>query len=163
MTMSKNNNYKFRTDYAAMYPGVEISDELMAFLKKSDRKMEYMERDIKRDRVLKGADRKAVRDSNGRTIALPELETSLDQLISEDWEFPDSAPSPEELCIQKETYAELHRCIDLLNDDERVLIQALFFDELTEREAAQLLGISQPAVHRRKEKILNQLKQFIKL
>lgn len=48
-----------------------------------------------------------------------------------------------------------------LNQDERALIQALFYDELSEMECAALLSISQPAVHKRKVKILAKLKKIM--
>ena len=36
-----------------------------------------------------------------------------------------------------------------------------FFEKMTEREVAHSLGISQPAVHKKKNKILNKLKHFL--
>ena len=45
--------------------------------------------------------------------------------------------------------------------EERALIQALFFDERKESELAMELGISQPAVYKRKMKILKKLKIFL--
>jgi hypothetical protein len=39
---------KFRPDYAKLYPGIHISAEVMAVLKKGDRKEEYQEYDLKR-------------------------------------------------------------------------------------------------------------------
>lgn len=41
------------------------------------------------------------------------------------------------------------------------MIVALFFEEKTERELAAVLGISQPAVHKQKNKILKKLKTFL--
>ena len=45
--------------------------------------------------------------------------------------------------------------------EERALIQALFFDERKESELAMELGISQPAVYKRKTKILKKLKLLL--
>lgn len=48
-----------------------------------------------------------------------------------------------------------------LSEDERQLIHALFFEGLTEREYAKIIGISQPAVHKRLIKVLSQLKKHL--
>ena len=55
----------------------------------------------------------------------------------------------------------LHTALSLLTPEERALIQALFFDERKESELAVELGISQPAVYKRKMKILKKLKIFL--
>lgn len=63
-----------------------------------------------------------------------------------------------ELKIMSET---LHRCIDLLNSKEKELIQALYFQGLSERNYAEFKGVSQNAIHKRKKRILAKLKKFI--
>ncbi len=55
----------------------------------------------------------------------------------------------------------LHRCIDLLNSKEKELIQALYFQGLSERDYAEFEGVSQNAIHKRKKRILAKLKKFI--
>ena len=47
-----------------------------------------------------------------------------------------------------------------LTKEERDLIYALFFDEKTESEVAKSLGVSQQAIHKRKNRILKKLKNF---
>ncbi len=63
-----------------------------------------------------------------------------------------------ELKIMSET---LHRCIDLLTPKEKELIQALYFQGLSERDYAEFEGVSQNAIHKRKKRILAKLKKFI--
>ncbi len=55
----------------------------------------------------------------------------------------------------------LYKALDTLTERERKLIEALFFEEMTEREVAHSLGISQPDVHKQKNKILKKLKHFL--
>ena len=55
----------------------------------------------------------------------------------------------------------LYKALEKLTEKERKLIEALFFEEMTEREVALSLGISQPAVHKQKNKILKKLKFFL--
>jgi len=136
-----------------LYPGVHINDEVLSVLKKSDRKMEYQEYDLKVERPVKDAD--------GIVIALlPAREDSLERLLESEMQFVSGGYSLEELIEAREEVDELYRCLDLLNADERALIDALFFDGLTEREYADRIGRSQPSVHERKRRILAKIRNF---
>jgi RNA polymerase sigma factor (sigma-70 family) len=140
---------------------VEVSAEVYSVFAAAERKMEYMELDLKRDRVLQDADGRAVLDENGYPVALPEREVSLDKLIDEDWDYPSSESSPEDAVIGRLEIDALHSCLDLLGADERELIGALFFKGLTEREYAKMLGISKTALHARKVKVLAKIKTLL--
>ena len=56
---------------------------------------------------------------------------------------------------------KLHQCLDLLSEDERNLINAIYFNGITEREFAKVQGVSQVAVHKRKHRILKKIKKLI--
>ncbi len=49
----------------------------------------------------------------------------------------------------------------LLSDSEQALIQAIFFEELSEREVGLRLGITQSVVNKRKAKILAKLRKIM--
>ena len=49
----------------------------------------------------------------------------------------------------------------LLSDSEQALIQAIFFDGLTEREVGFRLGMTQSVINKRKAKILAKLRKII--
>ena len=49
----------------------------------------------------------------------------------------------------------------LLSDSEQALIQAIFFEELSEREVSLRLGITQSVVNKRKAKILAKLRKIM--
>ena len=51
--------------------------------------------------------------------------------------------------------------LSLLTPEERALIQALFFEEKTERQYADELGVYRNAVHVRKIKVLKKLKSLL--
>lgn len=140
---------------------LEVSEEIYTTYAQGGYKMENMEFGFKYDRVLKGADGKAVRDDNGQAVILPEREVSLDRLIDEDWEYPSSGPSTEDTVLGQLDVEALYSCLDLLAVGERELITALFFNGLTEREYAGKLGISKTALHARKNKVLAKLKIFL--
>lgn len=56
---------------------------------------------------------------------------------------------------------QLHRCIDLLTAKEKELVQAIYFQGLTERDFAEIEGVTQNAIHKRKARILAKLKKFL--
>ena len=76
-----------------------------------------------------------------------------------DW----NAPSVEDQVWTNLLYEHLHQCISQLTLEEQDLIHSLFFEWKTEREYAKTIGISQAAVHKRRSKILNKLRQLIKI
>ena len=75
--------------------------------------------------------------------------------------FADTKTNVEATVINKMTVAELRKAFLLLSPDERELIKVLFIDGATERKAAEIYGISQVAIHKRKNKILAKLKDFL--
>jgi RNA polymerase sigma factor (sigma-70 family) len=73
----------------------------------------------------------------------------------------DKAVDLEKLVEVKMQIEALNRALDNLSPDEREIIQALFYEEITQRDLAKKLNISQGAVFRRKEKILKKLKVLL--
>lgn len=63
--------------------------------------------------------------------------------------------------VLNEMKDRLEKAIQLLSDDEIRVIQAYFYDEQSERQIAEKLGISKTALHYRKQKILNKLKKIL--
>jgi RNA polymerase sigma factor (sigma-70 family) len=53
----------------------------------------------------------------------------------------------------------LHNALSLLPESKRNLIRRLFFENESETEVARTLGISQPAVNKRKWTILDNLRK----
>lgn len=73
--------------------------------------------------------------------------------------MPDlTGPSVEESAMTKEIHETLHRAVAALPRAERALIQAIYFDGLTEKEYAVSSGLSQQGVSYRLKKILSKLK-----
>lgn len=160
----KHKNTGGTFTYTIMVDGekVEVIREVYTTYAQSERQLEYIELDLKRDRVLQDANGKASLDGNGLPIILPEREVSLDKLMADDWDFPSSAPPPEEVVLKQIEIMELHQCLDLLDAEERMLIDALFFEGLTEREYSQRSGIPQKTINDRKNRILKKLYQLLK-
>jgi RNA polymerase sigma factor (sigma-70 family) len=69
--------------------------------------------------------------------------------------------SMEETVMTREIYGKLHRAVDALPKAERNLIQAIYFDGLTEKEYAESSGLTQQGVSYRLRKTLSKLKSFM--
>ena len=61
--------------------------------------------------------------------------------------------------MDNDTLIALKYCLESLDDDERVLIENRYFDDLTQREIASNLGISQVQVSRMEQKVLKKMRQ----
>ncbi len=108
------------------------------------------------DRQLKTLIEKDARNGVVSYNALDTSEASGEAMM------PDrDTPSVEEQEIAEIMSKELRRCIALLTPPEQDLIHAIFYDEATEDEVGKMLGISQQAVSKRKERIIEKLRRLI--
>lgn len=140
-------------DYRKLYP--EASEEVIAVLKTTERKMQYQEYDLKAEQTIMNQD--------GQTVTIvPSREDSYERLLEQDVQFAEDADSVEETAIRNIQHQQLHKALLLLSDDERNLIEQLFFEGRTERELAQSMGLYHNAVHVRKLAVLKKLKTFLK-
>lgn len=98
-----------------------------------------------------------------RADVCSENEYSLDAMYEDSrFELPDTGASLDELTANKLMLDELYAALDELSDDERLLINELFFNEKTERELSKELYIPQKTINNRKSAILKKLKIFFK-
>jgi RNA polymerase sigma factor (sigma-70 family) len=74
----------------------------------------------------------------------------------------DNAASADRLSSADDSES-LQRCLDRLQEPHRRLIHGLFWEGKTEDEVARLLALSQPAISRRKRRILDQLRRWMGL
>ena len=134
---------------------VEVTEEVYRAYMQGDRKMRYFEHDLKTQRFVFGKEGQVVQ-------VIPSREDSLERLAEgEARQFPDGQESVESVVLRRTEADRLHTALSFLTLEERALIQALFFEERTERELGAELGISQPAVNKRKQEILKKLKKFL--
>ena len=66
----------------------------------------------------------------------------------------------DKICLE-ERKQMLYRALSQLAEKERYIIVELFFNESTERQLANLLGISKTALHHRKTMILKKLRRLL--
>ncbi len=130
---------------------VEVSDEIYKMLKKSDRRIRYVEEDLKQTRYI-------INKKKCTTREIPAREDSLDRLTALGFDFTDSTADFDEAVLIK---IMLDQALEKLSDEERYLITQLFYFGRTERSLAEQLGVSQYTVNRNKHKILKKLKDEI--
>ena len=136
---------------------IDVTDEIYTVYLKGQRKMSYFEKDLKSERVIK--------DKNGDIKKIiPSREDSLDRLLSDNLrQFSDNSESVETVVQTNDEIDKLHIALKQLSANEWVIIKMLFYDEMSERDTAKVLGISQVAVNKRKHRILKKLKKIINL
>ena len=81
-------------------------------------------------------------------------------LYSKGEEDPEAIP--EKMAEKRENLNKLQIAFASLTDDEKELIWLLYLckEPLTETQVASVLHISQPAVHKRKKRILEKMRSF---
>ena len=153
----KNRNYKRIKDkdgnvvaniITVFGQDVEVSDEIFATYAQVDRRARYVGEDMPAQHEL----------------SLEQFEeegVSLEKLIRE------TAPSAEEWFMEQEESNAFERelfkvpaVLDMLEDSDRQLINALFYKGISVREYAQRLGISHTMVRKRRDRILRNMKKY---
>lgn len=90
---------------------------------------------------------------------------SVDMLTTDEFNgadiLIDTAEPVDEQVIHKIMSDKLTECLSLLSEDEQELIYDLFYSGLTERDAAKKYAVSQVAIHKRKQRILQKLKKMM--
>lgn len=132
---------------------IEVTQEVYDLYTKSERKMRYLEEDLKRERLIE--------DTRGNIVIVPSREDSLERLTDENaQQFAEDTPSVEDLVIRKMGIETLHSALLQLPQQDFDLIHVLFFENLTELEYARRIGVSRQTIHSRKKVIMNKLKTF---
>ncbi|HBF7768569.1 sigma-70 family RNA polymerase sigma factor [Clostridioides difficile] len=97
-------------------------------------------------------------DTDNSLLSLEAFEDNDDSRIDF---IADEAVNVEESIIHKMMLDKLKSALNLLSESEQALIQAMFFEGLSERELAKKEGVNHNAVHKRKIRILTKLKKII--
>ena len=151
--MAKSNPY--HPDYKKVYAGTYISPEVMKVLKQSDRKMEYMEVDIKRGRKKRRRGKPLENYDHGKEISFDKFfEDSMVEFVSPEL-------SPEEIAIYRDEIMRLRKALSALKTDEFALVQAIFFERASESALGDEKGISQQGVSKNLKKVLRKLKNLM--
>lgn len=130
---------------------VEVSDEVYKILRKWDRRIKYVEHDLKETRYIIDQKKETVKE-------IPSREDSLDRLTDLGFDFENRTADFRETVSNK---IMLEQALEKLSDEERYLITQLFYLGRSERDLAEELGVSQYTVNRNKHKILKKLREEI--
>ena len=93
-----------------------------------------------------------------RSQVRAEKELSLEAFADAGFEIPSGEALVDEIVEDKLLLDMLSKALSELTEEERVLIDELFFNDKSEREIAREIGVSQPAIHKRRNRILEKLK-----
>jgi RNA polymerase sigma factor (sigma-70 family) len=88
-------------------------------------------------------------------------ELSLEAFAEDGFDIPSGDPLVDEIVADRLLLELLMSALDRLNADERSLIDALFYEEKSEREVAKESGVSQNTVNYRKNRVLEKLHKFL--
>lgn len=147
---------KYHINYEKLYPGIEIPPEVLSVLRKGDRKEEYQEVDLKQERFVYDPETKTAHFIPGR-------EDSYERLVEDEKrQFSNEDPTPEEHLMRSIENELLRQAVALLKEDERQLILLRFWQECSQSQVAELLGLSQQAVSYRERNILGKIKKSLK-
>ena len=69
--------------------------------------------------------------------------------------------TPEHIILEQMKKEALYQAISALPAADQALVQGLFFKGQSELDYAREIGVSQPAVHKRKVRILKSLKKLL--
>ncbi|KXG77103.1 RNA polymerase sigma factor [Thermotalea metallivorans] len=92
-----------------------------------------------------------------------EKELSLEAFADAGFEIPSGQALVDEIVEDKLLLDMLFRALSELTEDERFLINELFFNDKSEREVAKEIGRSKTGIHKQKEKILSKLRNLLKI
>lgn len=138
--------------YKKIYP--EASAEVIAYMVRSDRKMQHMEYDIKVPKIY-------VSRKSGEEVTLPPLEVSLNVFMDMGVDFQDDQVDIEQEYIDKTQRECLYEALDRLPGSDLYLIVELFFRKRSEQDVAKELHVCQNAIHKRKKRILRDLRKSL--
>ena len=130
---------------------VEVSDEIFEILKKSDRRIKYIEKDLKETRYFINQKKATVKE-------IPSREDSLDRLTELGKDFADSNSDFQDNMVLK---IMLDEALAKLSDEERYLITQLFYFSRSEKDIATELNVTRRTINNRKRGILRKLRKLI--
>lgn len=145
--MSKNREE--RANYYLYIDGqaVTVSEQVYRAYRHYERKEEYFSYDLKAEKFQKET-----------ATFLPSKEDSYERLLEKDRQFAASGVSVEEQAVSSVWLAAL---LQRLSEDEKEILYKIYFEEKSERIVSAEMGISKTALHQRKVKLLQKLKNYL--
>ena len=150
-------NDPYHPDYLKMYPCLKNRPDVLKVLTQSDRKMKYIEKDLKSDTERLDKESNVVKHIPSREVSFESLGKHQRK------QSVDTGESVEEQVLRYEANRHLWCALEKLEEAERELILAYYYRGLTERECAEKIGVTQPSVNAQRRRILKKLKKFLEM
>lgn len=132
----------------------EVSRELYEAYYRGERKERYFMHDLKEQHTRVDKD-------TGETVTLPSREDSYERLIEAQKQFAEESVDVEDMAVRAVMLEKLNKALHTLSAEERGIIHALFYQEVSEVELAERMGIARTTLQSRKYKILKKLKKLL--
>lgn len=132
----------------------EVSREIYEVYYKGQRKEKYFTQDLKHEHIR-------VNQKTGEPMVIPSREDSYERLIETEKQFVANDEPIEETVMTTIMLENLKVALKKLDKEEKVLIQALFYQQVSEVELAKKLGIARTTLQSKKYKILEKLKKML--
>ena len=121
---------------------VAVTEDVFAAYAQMDRRERYLSEDLPTGKVLS-------------------MEQMAEDGVLPDYVGAETAPSAEDCVLAREELTSLLlAALIALEDRDRQLITALFYDHLSTREYARRIGVTQRAVIKRRDRILRDMKKY---
>lgn len=134
---------------------VPVSQKLYQEYHRFARKEKYFTVDLKAEEFICDPEK-------GIAILLPGREDSLDRLLEHDRQFSAlEDEAVEDIVVRAILLEKLHRALRALPTDELQMIDEIFFQERTEREASDKLHLPKTTFRRRMAHILEKLRNMM--
>lgn len=102
-----------------------------------------------------------IKEKSGYTlISINDISDDMDDNNGEDTIVDETTEVTAEV-IKRLEVEELHNAINKLSFEERKLILLIFLDQLPEIKVAEIYGVSQQAINKRKQIILKKIKKYL--
>lgn len=132
----------------------EVSRELYEAYYKGRRKEKYFTQDLKQERTR-------VDQETGQITVIPSREDSYERLLEAEKQFAEDTEDIEEVAIRAVMLEKLTAALHTLTDEEKTIIHALFYQEISEVELAKQLGIARTTLQSRKYRIFEKLRNLL--
>ncbi|WP_409068725.1 sigma-70 family RNA polymerase sigma factor [Clostridium caseinilyticum] len=131
---------------------VEVSEELYKEYYKMGRRERYMQNDIKVGRIDVDMEKQKVTFVDSK-------EDSIERLMDKGSDFAD-VQDVEDIVCDKAMLFILQKAMEELNNEEREIIDSLYYKNLTTRETGKKINKSHVTVGKKHKKILEKLKKY---
>ena len=126
---------KYYPDYEKIYPDVKLTPAVLAVLRQSDRQMRRFEEELKAEHFEFDNEKRIARFMHGR-------EDSYERLLEKGHlQFGSEDIDVESLVLRRESIRCLQRAMQLLTQADMELLQAIYYQGMTERQFAKKKSI----------------------